>query len=95
MGVPQRVGITPQPSVGLCGDTHLERCSQELDQWITDALALYCRNDLDLETDPVKAENNRCTLFCITDLLALCRYVQKASFLDFTTELSLSSLGSE
>ena len=26
------MGITPQPSVGLCGDTHLERCSQELNQ---------------------------------------------------------------
>ena len=23
-------GITPQPSVGLCGDAHLDGCSQEL-----------------------------------------------------------------
>ena len=63
MGVPQiwvyamqrpSMGITSQPSVGLCGDTHLERCSQELDQLTKFHSSEYITGAVDLDLQEPK-----------------------------------------
>ena len=65
MGVPQNWvyvyvhaapldGNTPHPSVGLCGDTHLDRCSQELKQLMKFHSSDYITGAVDLDLQEPK-----------------------------------------
>ena len=50
------LGITPQPAVGLCGETHLDGCSQELNQLWQPILVITLPVQLDLDRrNPTKS----------------------------------------
>ena len=81
------MGITPQPSVGLCGDTHLERCSQELDQFTKFHSSDYITGAVDLDLQNSKAMESAATVwFNMGETGEVkCKYVPKASLGNITT----------